>query len=152
MGDIAEPILVDSSIYIDHLRAGIDIRQKLLPWLANGLLFNCGVVRSEVIRGFKNARLKVEMSRFFDIIPEVSTTAKLWQQVAELAWSLDRSTGGHRPLTDLPGPAFRGHPRPEFADLAALDVRLTFPHCGQAKNYAQNRTMELSSAFQWVRI
>jgi predicted nucleic acid-binding protein len=96
-----EPILVDSAVYIDRLRAGHDIRQELMPWLANGLLYNCGLIRGEVIRGFRSAQLKSEMSAFFDIVPEVPTTARLWQQVAELAWSLDRSTGGHRPLTDI---------------------------------------------------
>ena len=101
MSDFQEPILVDSAIYIDRLRAGHDIRQELLPWLANGMLFNCGIVRGEVIRGFKNARLKAEMTAFFNIIPEVPTPAKMWQQVAELAWTLDRATGGHRPLTDI---------------------------------------------------
>ena len=99
--DISEPILVDSAVYIEHLRAGIDIRQVLMPFLANGMLFNCGVVRSEVIRGFKFPRMKAEMTAFFNISPEVPTNAKMWQQVAELAWKLDRSTGGHRPLTDI---------------------------------------------------
>jgi hypothetical protein len=64
MQGLSDPILVDSAIYIDRLRAGHDIRQELMPWLANGLLFNCGIVRGEVIRGFKNARLKAEMNAF----------------------------------------------------------------------------------------
>ena len=66
--DLSEPILVDSAIYIEHLRAGTDIRQVLMPFLANGMLFNCGVVRSEVIRGFKFPRMKAEMMAFFNII------------------------------------------------------------------------------------
>jgi len=99
--DLSEPILVDSAVYIEHLRAGIDIRQVLMPFLANGMLFNCGVVRSEVIRGFKFSRMKAEMTTFFNIIPEVPTNAKMWQQVTELAWKLDRSIGGNRPLTDI---------------------------------------------------
>jgi predicted nucleic acid-binding protein len=41
------------------------------------------------------------MNAFFNIVPEVPTTARMWQQIAELAWSLDRATGGHRPLTDI---------------------------------------------------
>lgn len=101
MDDLDEPILVDSAIYINRLQAGIDIRQELMPYLANGMLFNCGIVRGEVIRGFKNTRLKAEMTAFFNIIPEVPTTAKMWQTVAEMAWTLDRTTGGSRPLTDI---------------------------------------------------
>ena len=96
-----EPILVDSAVYIERLRAGHDIRQELMPWLANGLLYNCGLIRAEVLRGFRTPRLKAEMNAFFDIVPEVPTTARLWQQVAELAWTLDRTAGGHRPLTDI---------------------------------------------------
>jgi predicted nucleic acid-binding protein len=96
-----EPILVDSAVYIERLRTGHDIRQELMPWLANGLLYNCGLIRAEVLRGFRTPRLKAEMTAFFDIVPEVPTTARLWQQVAELAWTLDRTTGGHRPLTDI---------------------------------------------------
>lgn len=101
MDDLDAPILVDSAIYIDRLRAGHDIRQELMPYLANGMLFNCGIVRGEVIRGLKNTRLKVEMTAFFNIIPEVPTNAKMWQLVAEMAWTLDRTTGGSRPLTDI---------------------------------------------------
>ncbi len=99
--DYTEPIMVDSAVYIDRLRAGVDIRQELMPWLLNGTLYNCGVVRGEVIRGFKNMRLKAEMTQFFNIIPEVPTSANVWQAVAELAWVLDRSGASGRPLTDL---------------------------------------------------
>ena len=101
MSDFDEPIIVDSAVYIDRLRAGHDIRQELMPYLANGMLFNCGVVRGEVIRGFKNMRMKAEMTAFFNIIPEVPTNAKMWQLIAEMAWTLDRTSGGHRPLTDI---------------------------------------------------
>lgn len=99
--DSNEPILLDSAVYIDRLRAGHDIRQDLMPFLANGLLYNCGLIRAEVIRGFRDARLKSEMTTFFNIVPEIPVTARLWQQVAELAWSLDRTVGGHRPLSDI---------------------------------------------------
>jgi predicted nucleic acid-binding protein len=99
--DSNEPILVDSAIYIDRLRGGHDIRQELMPFLANGLLYNCGLIRAEVIRGFRDVRLKSEMTTFFNIVPEIPVTARMWQQVAELAWSLDRTVGGHRPLSDI---------------------------------------------------
>ena len=96
-----QPIIVDSAVYISALRAGEDIRQRLLPYLANALLYNCGVIRAEVLRGFKSKRLKEEMAAFFNIVPEVPTSARFWQQVSELAWTLDRTTGGARPLTDI---------------------------------------------------
>jgi len=65
-----------------------------MPYLANGTLYNCGIVRGEVIRGFKNTRLKAEMTAFFNIVPEVPTTAKLWQLVAEMAWALTQVSYG----------------------------------------------------------
>jgi len=99
--DSNEPILVGSAVYIDRLRGGHDIRQELMPFLANGLLYNCGLIRAEVIRGFRDVRLKSEMTTFFNIVPEIPVTARTWQQVAELAWSLDRTVGGHRPLSDI---------------------------------------------------
>ena len=127
---IDDPIVVDSAVYIDRLRAGVDIRQELMPWLARGMLYNCGAIRAEVIRGFKNSRLKAEMTMFFNIVPEVPTSARLWQQVAELAWSLDRSLGGLRPLTDLVIARCAMHvgaavvsPDEHFRDIPGLKVR-----------------------------
>ena len=99
--DFTDPIIVDSAVYIDRLRAGIDIRQELMPYLANGLLYSCGVVRAEVLRGFKAQRLKAEMTAFFNIIPEVPVNARMWQTVADLAWAMDRSGAAGKPLTDL---------------------------------------------------
>ncbi len=99
--EFADPIIVDSSVYIDHLRAGKDIRQELMPYLANGLLYSCGLVRAEVLRGFKAQRLKAEMTAFFNIIPEVPVNARMWQTVADLAWAMDRSGAGGKPLTDI---------------------------------------------------
>ncbi len=99
--EFSDPIIVDSSVYIDHLRAGKDIRQELMPYLANGLLYSCGVVRAEVLRGFKTQRLKGEMTAFFNIIPEVPVNARMWQTVADLAWAMDRSGAGGKPLTDI---------------------------------------------------
>ena len=132
MDDLDSPILVDTAIYIDRLRAGKDIRQELMPYLANGMLFNCGIVRSEVIRGFKNTRLKAEMTAFFNIVPEVPTTAKMWQMVAEMAWALDRSSGGSRPLTDIIIARCAMHvgailisPDSHFQDIPGLQVRET---------------------------
>ncbi len=132
MSDFEEPIIVDSAVYIDRLRAGHDIRQELMPYLANGMLFNCGVVRGEVIRGFKNMRMKAEMTAFFNIIPEVPTNAKMWQLVAEMAWTLDRTSGGHRPLSDIIIARSAMHigavlvsPDKHFRDIPGLKLRET---------------------------
>jgi predicted nucleic acid-binding protein len=128
--ELDEPIMVDSAIYIGRLRAGQDIRQELIPYLTNGMLYNCGIVRAEVLRGMKNLRLKNELSAFFNIIPEVPTTAKMWQQISEMAWTIDRTIGGHRPLTDLIIARCAMHvgavlisPDGHFRDIAGLTVR-----------------------------
>ncbi len=103
-----------------------------MPYLANGMLFNCGVVRGEVICGFKNMRMKAEMTAFFNIIPEVPTNAKMWQLVAEMAWTLDRTSGGNRPLTDIIIARCAMHsgavlvsPDKHFRDIPGLKLRET---------------------------
>lgn len=93
-------ILVDSACYIDLLRAGVDVRQKLLPAMRAGELYNCGVVRAEVLRGMKVPRFRDGMEAFFDIVPEVPTDARLWRHVSELGWQLGRA-GKWPPVTDL---------------------------------------------------
>jgi predicted nucleic acid-binding protein len=94
------PLLVDSSIYIAHLRAGQDVRQALLPHLQSAMLYNCGVVRAEVLRGMKSERTRDGLEAFFDIIPEVPCDAKIWRWVAQKGWELGRK-GKWPPVTDL---------------------------------------------------
>jgi predicted nucleic acid-binding protein len=93
-------LLVDSAVYIGLLRAGVDVRQRLLPALQAGELYNCGVVRAEVVRGIINPRVKAGMIAFFDITPEVPVDAKMWRDISELGWELGRK-GKTPPLTDL---------------------------------------------------
>lgn len=93
-------ILLDSAVYINLLRAKVDVRQTLVSALQAGQLYNCGVVRAEVLRGISNLRFKAEMEAFFDIIPEVPTDAKMWRQVSDIGWNLGRK-GKWPPVTDL---------------------------------------------------
>jgi predicted nucleic acid-binding protein len=93
-------LIVDSAIYIEHLRGSRDIRGALKPFVRSGELYNCGVVRAEVLRGIKNPRFRLEMEAFFDVVPEIPTDAKMWRQVSALAWQLDRN-GSTLPLADL---------------------------------------------------
>lgn len=94
------PVIVDSCIWIDELRRGRDVRQMLLPLLRVGRLYNCGVVRAEVVRGIKSTRARDGLEAFFDIIPEIPSDAKLWRDVSRIAWDLARA-GNHPPMTDL---------------------------------------------------
>jgi predicted nucleic acid-binding protein len=93
-------LLVDSSAYIGLMRAGVDVRQRLLPFLREGVLYNCGVVRAEVLRGMKSPKARDGMEAFFNIIPEVPADARLWHAVAHLGWELGRK-GKWPPVTDL---------------------------------------------------
>lgn len=92
--------LVDSAAYIDLMRAGQDPRQVLAPLLRAGRLYNCGVVRAEVLRGIKIEHRSVQMEQFFDIVPEIPTDARLWREVSHLGWELGRR-GKWPPVSDL---------------------------------------------------
>jgi predicted nucleic acid-binding protein len=93
-------LVVDSSAYIDLLRAGVDVRQPLVPFLRSGKLYNCGVIRAEVLRGMKTPSALAGLEEFFDIVPEIPSDAKLWRQVSQLGWDLARK-GKWPPVTDL---------------------------------------------------
>ncbi|GAB4242529.1 MAG: hypothetical protein OHK005_06370 [Candidatus Methylacidiphilales bacterium] len=93
-------IVVDSSWIIDQMRAGTDFRQRLVPVLRSGQLYNLGVIRAEVLRGVKQPRMRDAICDFFDIVPEIPCDAKLWRQVSDLGWSLGRQ-GKWPPVTDL---------------------------------------------------
>jgi len=92
--------LVDSAAYIDLMRAGKDPRQVLAPLLRSGRLYNCGVVRAEVLRGIKVDLRYGQMEQFFDIVPEIPTDARLWREVSRLGWELGRK-GKWPPVSDL---------------------------------------------------
>lgn len=95
-----KPLLVDSAVYIEHLRAGADVRQTLLPYLRSGNLYSCGVVRAEVLRGMKTPLVRDGIEAFFDVVPEVPSDARLWRAVSQLGWLLGRK-GKWPPVTDL---------------------------------------------------
>jgi predicted nucleic acid-binding protein len=93
-------ILLDSSIFIGWMRRGINPLDMLRRPLHANELVSCGVVRCEVLRGAIKPKAQVELNALFDVVPEIPTTAKIWQQTAELAWELDRK-GIVLPLPDL---------------------------------------------------
>lgn len=94
------PHLIDSAAYIDMMRAGQDPRQVLAPMLKAGLLYSCGVVRAEVLRGIREQKHYDQMEAFFNIIPEVPTNARFWRDVSQLGWKLGRK-GKWPPVSDL---------------------------------------------------
>jgi predicted nucleic acid-binding protein len=92
--------LIDSAAYIDLMRAGEDPRQVLAPLLRAGRLYNCGIVRAEVLRGIKIDKTYRQLEQFFDIVPEVPADPRLWREVSQLGWTLGRQ-GKWPPVTDL---------------------------------------------------
>jgi predicted nucleic acid-binding protein len=93
-------MLVDSTVYIDLMRAGQDPVSTAAPWVETGQLLCCGIIRCEVLRGIIDPEIHARMKELFDIAMDVPLTLELWQKTAELAWNLDRN-GVVIPLTDL---------------------------------------------------
>lgn len=95
-----EPVLVDSSYYIRHSRNGRNALQ-VLPYLAvERDLVICGMVRCEVGRGIRNDALRGKFHAAWDIMINVVTDNKLWEQAEQMAWDLDRH-GIVLPLQDI---------------------------------------------------
>jgi predicted nucleic acid-binding protein len=49
------------------------------------------VVRIEVERGLRIEKIRCRVGAFFDVLINVPTSNKIWEQAAGLAWKLDRS-------------------------------------------------------------
>lgn len=130
---LASPYLIDSATYIDLMRAGEDPRQVLAPLLRAGRLYNCGIIRAEVLRGIKIEKRYQQMEQFFDIVPEVPADPRLWREVSQLGWTLGRQ-GKWPPVTDLAiaAAALRIRatlisPDAHFKDIPNLSVTKSLP-------------------------
>jgi predicted nucleic acid-binding protein len=93
-------LLVDSTFYIDLLRARRDPVEVLKPWLLRDEVLACGIVRCEVLRGIVSRNVHERMKALFEVLPTMQTDEATWERTAELAWNLDRR-GVILPLTDL---------------------------------------------------
>ena len=92
--------LVDSSFFIDRLRAGIDPLEELAAVSEDWEFLTCGVVRIEVLRGLKHKTVHQRMADFMGCMLEVPTRNAGWERAAELAWKMDR-LGQPMQVTDL---------------------------------------------------
>jgi predicted nucleic acid-binding protein len=93
-------LLVDSSIYIDLLRAGRSPGDEFRPALETGTLLTCGIIRLEVLRGIIDVRIRAWMEGLFDEMSVCPLDEGLWRDAARLAWGLDRR-GMVLPVPDL---------------------------------------------------
>ena len=94
------PVLADSSFYIRLLRQGQDPLPALTLAAETRDLVICGVVRCEVGRALRPARVRQQFCAFWDVMINVPTDNRLWGEVEQTLWDLDRQ-GTVLPLTDV---------------------------------------------------
>lgn len=95
----ASPVLADSCFYIDLLRRGQDPLKSLALAAATRDLVICGVVRCEVGRALRPPKVRQQFRAFWDVMINVPTDNRLWEQAEQTLWELDRN-GITLPLTD----------------------------------------------------
>lgn len=92
--------LVDSCVWIGLLRSGLDPVRELTSRARDTDLATCGMVRVEVLRGIGNRRVHDAVKAFFDVMQNSPTDNRIWDETAEIAWSLGRR-GLHPPVQDI---------------------------------------------------
>lgn len=92
-------ILIDSCIYIEHLREGRDPAQVFAHYAPRHDLATCGVIRCEVLRGMRTPKSLAALASYFDCLLYVPTLNNVWEAAEELLWQTDRR-GFKIPLTD----------------------------------------------------
>ncbi len=97
---VANPVLVDSSYYIGLAREGRDPLRELAVVGAQRDVATCGVVRCEVGRGIKAEAVLSRFRRAWDVMMYVPTDNRLWNDVEQTLWQLDRQ-GICLPLADV---------------------------------------------------
>src|SRR5262249_35627538 len=94
------PVLADSSYYITLLRRRHDPLAALALTGATRDLAVCGVVRCEVGRALRPESTLRRFQQVWDVMINVPTDNRLWEEVERMAWTLDRQ-GNILPLTDI---------------------------------------------------
>jgi predicted nucleic acid-binding protein len=84
-------VLVDSCVFIGLLREGRDPIAELAERIPLDQLATCGMVRLEVIRGLSQPKARRILEEFMDVMLNVPTDNRLWEQATDLAWKLGRS-------------------------------------------------------------
>jgi predicted nucleic acid-binding protein len=94
------PVLADSSFYIRLMRERQDPLRALALAAASRDLAICGVVRCEVGRALVRKDIREKFQAAWDVMINVPTDNRLWQEVERTVWDLDRK-GRTLPLTDV---------------------------------------------------
>ncbi|MFT4638789.1 MAG: putative nucleic acid-binding protein [Verrucomicrobiales bacterium] len=101
--DMAEgtiPVLADSNVYIDLLRAGLDPAKELVHRYGELDLVTCGMVKLEVLRAVNHRKSFRKLSSFFEVQQFVPTDNDVWDDAIDLAHALGR-IGYTLPAQDL---------------------------------------------------
>jgi hypothetical protein len=96
----ASPVLADSSFYIHLLRQGQDPLRALALAAETRDLAICGAVRCEVALAVPSPRVRQQFRAAWDVMINVPTDMRLWEQVEQTLRDLDRQ-GIVLPLTDM---------------------------------------------------
>jgi predicted nucleic acid-binding protein len=96
----ANPVLVDSSFYIRLLRLRQDPLRALAFTAATRDLVICGIIRCEVGRALRHPKIRQRFHQFWDVMINVPTDSRLWDEAEQTLWELDRK-GIILPLTDV---------------------------------------------------
>ena len=96
----ASPVLADSSYYIRLMREGRDPLRALALAAATRDVAICGIIRVEVGRALRLVERRKKFQTAWNVMLNVPTDDRLWEEVEALAWQLDRS-GTILPLPDL---------------------------------------------------
>ena len=89
---MANEVLVDSNVYIRLMKHGRDPVATLYDWSEREgrPLAVCGMVRLEVLRGVKVVRFYQSISDLMDVMINVPSDNRLWDEATDLAWNMDR--------------------------------------------------------------
>ena len=96
----ASAILPDSSFYIRLLRQRQDPLRALALAAETRDVAVCGVVRCEVGRALRPEKVRQRMRACWDVMINVPTDNRLWDEAERTLWELDRQ-GIVLPLTDV---------------------------------------------------
>jgi predicted nucleic acid-binding protein len=96
------PVLVDSSLWVEHLRKGGDPvkRERVNGLLLSGAAAWCPAVRLELWRGVTNDAERAALRRFEALLPDYEITPAVWHRAVTLA-DRGRAAGLSVPLADL---------------------------------------------------
>lgn len=94
------PVLADSSYYIQLLREARDPLRSLALAAATRDVAICGVIRCEVGRGIRYKKVLQRFHNAWDVMINVPTDNRIWEDAEAMLWQLDRS-GVILPLPDL---------------------------------------------------